>query len=314
MAKSFRNRLLLLGAESTYGTAATMTGSNALIISNLDITPLEVSLIDRELIRPYFGNTQKVVGQRMASVKFDCEMAASGVAGTAPRWGAALKACGFAETIVASTSVSYSPVSTGITSVSFDVNYDGTRHLLTGCRGTVSVSVKVGEIPKLSFDMMAIYNAVTSAAAVTPTFGNQADPVVVNSTNTTSCSIQGYSACLEDFSLDLGNDTVFRQLAGCSQEVLVTDRKPSGELTIEAPVVGSGGGQKDFFAAISAQTIASIGFQHGQTAGNILTFAAPYSNLDSPSYADSDGVQMLKFGFMPNPSSAGNNELTFALT
>lgn len=310
----YRKRLLLAAIESTYGTSAAPGDTDALLVSNLEVSPLQVELLDRELIRPWLGNSEKVVGQRMGQVSFDVELAGSGTAGTGPRWGRILRACGFAQAIVASTSVTYSPVSSGFTSVTLDFNADGTKHLLTGCRGTATLNLTTGQIPKISFEMMGIYNPAVSAAAVTPTFGGQADPVVVNSANTTAVSAFGFAACMESFNLALNNENPFRQLAGCSQQVLVTDRAPSGELVIEAPVVGSGSGQKDFFAAVSSQTLGAITWQHGQTAGNIITFNAPTCNLDSPGYADSDGVMMLNLPFMAVPSSAGNDEFTLVLT
>ena len=309
-----RKRLLLAAAETTYATAPTFAASDALLVSNLDITPLDINLLDRELILPFFGNREKVVGQRMASVTFDVEIAGSGVAGTAPRWGRCLRACGFGETIVATTSVTYLPASAGIVSVALDFNADGNRHLLTGCRGTATLNLTTGEIPKISFEMMGIYNAVAKGTPLTPTFANQAAPVVVNSTNTTAVSAFAFSACMESFSLDLNNETPFRQLAGCTQNIPITDRAPLGEIVIEAPLEGTGTGEKEYFAAVSAQTLGAITWQHGQTAGNIVTFNAPTCNLDGPSYSDSDGVMMLNLPFMPVPTSAGNDEFSLALT
>jgi hypothetical protein len=309
-----RKRLLLAAAESTYGTAPTFTGNDALLVSNLDINPLDVNLLDRELVLPFFGNREKVVGQRMGSVTFDVELAGSGTAGTAPRWGRCLRACGFGEAVVSTTSVTYAPASSGIIGLSLDFNADGNRHLLTGCRGTATLNLAAGEIPRISFEFMGIYNAAAKATQTTPTFANQAAPVVVNSQNTTSVSAFSFSSCMESFNLALNNENPFRQLAGCSQQVLVSDRAPSGEIVIEAPVIGSSAGEKDFFAAVSAQTLGAITWQHGQTAGNIVTFNAPTCNLDSPTYADSDGVMMLNLPFMPVPTSAGNDEFTLVLT
>jgi len=309
-----RKRLLLAAAESTYGTAPTFTGNDALLVSNLDINPLDVNLLDRELVLPFFGNREKVVGQRMGSVTFDVELSGSGTAGTAPRWGRCLRACGFGEAVVSTTSVTYAPASSGIIGLSLDFNADGNRHLLTGCRGTATLNLAAGEIPRISFEFMGIYNAAAKATQTTPTFANQAAPVVVNSQNTTSVSAFSFSSCMESFNLALNNENPFRQLAGCSQQVLVSDRAPSGEIVIEAPVIGSSAGEKDFFAAVSAQTLGAITWQHGQTAGNIVTFNAPTCNLDSPTYADSDGVMMLNLPFMPVPTSAGNDEFTLVLT
>jgi hypothetical protein len=79
------------------------------------------------------------------------ELAGSGTAGTAPAYGSILKACGFSETIVASTSVTYAPVSSSFSSVTIYYNVDGVRHKLTGCRGTFTLNGTVGDIPYIEF-------------------------------------------------------------------------------------------------------------------------------------------------------------------
>ena len=305
-----RKRLLLAKIESTYGTDPTPVGTDAVLVSNLEIQPLQLELKDRELILGYLGNTEKVVGERLVGISFDVEIAGSGTAGTAPKWSALMQACGFGETIVAVTSVTYAPVSTGFKGVTLYYFADGVRHKVTGCRGTWSMSLEAGEIPKLSFEYTGIYNAPTDETQPSPTYTIQANPVVVNSTNTTPLKVHGYAACLESFSLSLANETPFRQLAGCTQQVMITDRKPEGEVTIEAPTIAA----KNFFTAASGQTLDEFSWTHGTTAGNIVTFSAATCNLGSPEYEDSDGIIMLKLPFMPVPTSAGNNEFTIALT
>jgi hypothetical protein len=305
-----RKRLLLAKIESTYGTDPTPVGTDAMLVSNMSIQPLQLELKDRELILGYLGNREMVVGQRLVGLSFDVEIAGSGAAGTAPKWSALMQACGFSETIVASTSVTYAPVSTSFKGVTLYYFADGVRHKVTGCRGTWSMSLEVGEIPKISFEFTGIYNAPTDETQPSPTFANQANPVVVNSANTTPLKVHGYAACLESFSLSLANETPFRQLAGCTQQVMITDRKPEGEVTVEAPTIAT----KNFFTAASGQTLDEFSWTHGTTAGNIVTFTAATCNLGSPEYEDSDGIIMLKLPFMPVPTSAGNNEFTIALT
>lgn len=305
-----RKRLLLAKIESTYGTDPTPAGTDAVLVSNLSVQPLQLELKDRELILGYLGNTEMVVGQRLVGISFDVEIAGSGVAGTAPKWSALIQACGFSETIVASTSVTYAPVSTSFKGVTLYYFADGVRHKVNGCRGTWSMSLETGEIPKVSFEFTGLYNAPTDETQPALTFSNQADPVVVNSANTTPLQVHGYAACLSSFSLSLANETPFRQLAGCTQQVMITDRKPEGEAVVEAPTIAA----KDFFVAASGQTTGQFSWKHGQTAGNIVTFTAPTCNLGSPEYEDSDGIIMLKLPFMPQPTAAGNDEFTIALT
>jgi hypothetical protein len=305
-----RKRLLLAKIESTYGTDPTPAATDAVLVSALEVQPLQLELKDRELILGHLGNTEMVVGQRLVSVSFDVEIAGSGTAGTAPKWSALMQACGFSETIVAVTSVTYAPISSAFKGVTLYFFADGVRHKVTGCRGTWSMALETGEIPKISFSFTGIFNAPTDETQPSPTFSNQADPVVVNSANTATLEVHGYAACLSAFSLDLANENPFRQLAGCTQQVLITDRKPEGEVTIEAPTIA----QKNYFSAASTQTAGQFSWVHGTTAGNIITFTAPTCTLGSPEYEDSDGVVMLKLPFMPQPTAAGNDEFTLALT
>jgi hypothetical protein len=304
-----RNRVLLAKLENSYGTNPTPAGGDALKISSVDVSPLEVELVDRELITPYFGNTQKVISQRMVSVSFSVELAGSGVVGTPPAYGKILRACGFNQAISAGTSVTYSPVSSGFESVTMDFRADGTRHIVTGARGTVSLSAETGSIPTLDFEMMGLFNDPTDAALPAVTFGDQADPLVINAENTLDVLVHGYAGCLQSLSLDVGNNVVYRQLAGCSRQVILTDRKPEGSVSVEAPTIAS----KDYFAAVSAQALGEVSFVHGTTAGNIVTFTAPNCNLGSPAYGDSDGTILLELPFMPNPNT-GNDEFTLVFT
>jgi len=305
-----RKRLLLAKIESTYGTDPTPAATDAVMVSALEVQPLQLELKDRELILGYLGNTEMVVGQRLVSVSFDVEIAGSGTAGTAPKWSALMQACGFSETIVSVTSVTYAPISSAFKGVTLYFFADGVRHKVTGCRGTWSMALETGEIPKISFSFTGIFNAPTDETQPSPTFSNQADPVVVNSANTATLQVHGYAACLSAFSLDLANETPFRQLAGCTQQVMITDRKPEGEVTIEAPTIAA----KNFFSSASTQTAGQFSWVHGTTAGNIITFTAPTCTLGSPEYEDNDGIIMLKLPFMPQPTAAGNDELTLALT
>jgi len=305
-----KRRLLLAKIETTYGTDPTPAATDAVLVSSLEVQPLQLELKDRELILGYLGNTEMVVGQRLVSVSFDVEIAGSGTAGTAPKWSALMQACGFSETIVASTSVTYAPISSAFKGVTLYFFADGVRHKVTGCRGTWSMGKEVGEIPKISFEFTGIFNAPTDETQPSPTFSNQADPVVVNSANTATLQVHGYAACLSAFSLDLANETPFRQLAGCTQQIMITDRKPAGEVTIEAPTIAA----KNYFSAASTQTAGQFSWVHGTTAGNIVTFTAPTCTLGSPEYEDSDGIIMLKLPFMPQPTAAGNDEFTLALT
>jgi hypothetical protein len=318
MTKSTHRRLLLAAVEQTYGTFETIAGTDAILVSNLDCQPLDPGLVDRDLVLPFFGNRPKIIGQRVGTVTFDVELAGSGTAGTAPRWGRLLRACGFGETVVGASpgpaSVTYAPAMSNIVGVSFDFNNDGNRHRLAGCRGNASFNLAVGEIPRISFEFYGLYVAAATETQLSPTFANQAAPVIVNSANTTGVNVLGLTtACMESFSLDLGNELPLRQLAGCAAQYPITNRLPSGEVVIEAPVIGSGTGEKDYFAQVISQATGTIAWQHGQTAGNIVNLSMGQCNIDGPTYSDSEGIQMLNLPYMAQ-ATAANNEMSLVLT
>ena len=310
MALLTRKRLILAKIESTYGTDSTPTGAEAILVRNLEITPLQADVVTRDLIRPYLGNFEQILANQRVEITFDVELAGSGAAGTAPAWGPVMKSCAMSETVVGATSVTYAPVSGSFSSCSIYFNNDGVRHKITGCRGSFSVSGEVGQIPVISFTMMGIYNAPDDSALPTPTYSNQATPVIFKQGNTTGFQVFSYSGCLQSFSMDLANEMVYRELVGCTKEVLITNRAPNGTVVIEAPTIAA----KDFFTIANGTATGNLTFQHGQTAGNIVTFSSPQTDIGSPTYSDQDGIQMLNLPYVATPTTAGNDELSIALT
>lgn len=305
-----RKRVLLAKIETTYGTDPTPTGAaNAILVSNMSITPQDADFAARDLVRPFLGIDERLPAGIRAMVEFEVELQASGTAGTAPAWGPLMRACAMSETIAASVSATYTPISATFESVTLYFNVDGVLHKLTGGRGTWSLNMKVKEIPKLKFSITGIYNAVTDTAAPTPTYTPWKQPLPVTNLNTTPFTLFGVSPVMSDLSVDLAASIVHRTLVGGAEAVLFTDREPTGSVTIEATTVAF----KDWWAVAKAATLGALSITHGTVAGSKVTFQAPNVQLTKPNYSDMDGVQMLQLGLnlMPN---AGNDEFTFVCT
>ena len=305
-----RKRLIQVKKETVYGTDSTPAGSDALLVRNLEITPIEADAVSRDLIRPYLGNSPQLLANSRVSITFQVELAGSGTAGTAPRFGSILQACGMSETIVASTSVTYAPVSASFSSATIYFNNDGILHKATGCRGTFTMNAAVGQIPTLDFTMTGVYNAPTDTAAPSVTYSNQASPLVFKQGNTSAFQFFTYAGCLQSVSFDVANSIVYRELVGCTKEVMLTDRKPSGTVMIEAVALAT----KDYFNIAQTETTGNLTFLHGTTAGNRVTFTASQCDVSNPSYGDQDGVQMLNIPYLAIPTTAGNDEMTLAFT
>ena len=311
MPRLLRKRLILIETEVTYGTDAAPTGTEAVLVRDLNITPQQSDTVNRDLIRPYLGASEILLANTRVECTFSVELAGSGVAGTAPQYGKALQACGLSETVVATTSVTYAPVSSSFDSVTIHYNIDGVRHKVTGARGTFVLNTSVGEIPTIDFTFTGVYNAPDDSALPTATYANQATPLIFKNGNTDTFSLLGYSGCLQSVSMDLGNTLVYRELIGCDKEVLITDRASNGTVVIELPTIA----EKDYFtAALTDGTLGDLTFQHGTVAGNIVDFASSRIDIGDVSYSDQDGIAMLNMPYTAIPSTAGNDEFTLVYT
>jgi len=310
MALLSRKRLILVKTEATYGTDSTPAGTDALLVRNLDITPLSGDVVSRDLIRPYLGNYDQLIGLTSVGITFEVELAGSGTAGTAPKFDAILKACGLSATIVSSTSVTYAPVSASFSSATIYFNVDGVLHKLTGCRGSMTMSCAVGAIPTLAFNLTGVYNAPTDTAQPAVTYSAQATPLIFREGNTSSFSFFSYSGVLQSVDFNLANDLVYRELVGGTKETLITDRKPAGTVMIEAPTITT----KDFFTTALGSSTGNLTFLHGTTAGNRVTFTASQVDVLNPTYQDQDSIMMLSVPYVALPTTAGNNEFSLAFT
>jgi hypothetical protein len=310
MALLLRKRLILIETESVYGTDPTPDGADAVLVRDLNITPLQSDVVSRDLIRPYLGASEQLLANTRVECTFSVELAGSGSAGTAPQYGKALLACGLDETVVAATSVTYEPVSSSFDSVTIHYNIDGVRHKVTGCRGTFVINANVGEIPTIDFTFTGIYNTPDDSALPSVTYANQATPLVFKEGNTDTFELLSYSGCLQSVTFDIGNTLVYRELIGCTKEVLLTDRSANGTVVMEAVTMAS----KNYFTAALTGALGNLTFQHGTTAGNIVDFASSRIDIGDVSYSDQDGIAMLNIPYTAIPSTDGNDEFSIVYT
>jgi len=309
-----RKKFLIAKIESSYGVdPSPVGGSDAVQVTNLELTPIESDNVQAATFQGFIGNSTRgtLVANKRVSVTFDVELAGSGTAGTAPAFGPLLKSCGLSETTVAATSVTYAPVSSSFDSATIYCFYDGTQHKITGARGSVTFSMAAGQFATASFNFIGIYNAPDNTAlSGSFTVANQAAAIEVNDTNVTTATFHGVTSVrLESIDLALNNELLYKETAS-SKEVLITNRAAGGTAVIEAPAVGT----TDYFAKAVAVTTGSSSFVLGATAGNIVTVNAAQTDITGVSYGDTNGVISLSMPYLALPTTAGNNEMSLVFT
>lgn len=302
-----RKRVIAAKQETVYGSTpspAPGVSDCIRVTSGLDIA-VNPTLVDRDIIRDHLGSSRPLPSNTQVVVTIPVELSASGALGTAPRYGPLLKACAMAETVSAGASVTYTPESTTFNSVTILYNIDGVLHSVNGCRGTFSISGNRGEIPIITFTMSGLYATPTDTAALVPTYGAQAEPLVFRAGNTLNGQFHSFAACMSSFSFDYGNTVVFRDLANCNEQFLITERSSTGNVQIEATTMA----QKNYFTSAAAGTQGNFTFQHGPAA-NRVTLTCPTTTITSIPYADEDSIHMLNIGFAASAASAASGEVS----
>ena len=294
--------------ELTYGVAIALTGADAMRTANAKVTPFSAQVIKRNLDGAAFGNSGGIHAGAHVELEFDVEMAGSGTAGTAPAYGRLFKACQMVEDIVAATSVTYSPASGSTDSLTMYCELDGQRHILRGARGTWSIKFDSQGIPYFHFKFIGLWVDPVSATALVPVFTGFKTPRPVTVEHTPMVDLHGLEAVFKSFSYDHANDVQYFNNPG-EEFVGIMDREPAGTISLLAPTLST----KNYFTAAKADTQDPLILVHGMTAGNIVTFTAPLTQLTEPKYGDDKGRAMLDAN-LQFVYDAGDDEMSLEFT
>lgn len=305
MAKSMKKALILAKIQTTAGTDASPTAAlNAILCRSLSITPVSAEFAERNLIRPYFGNSGSVATTQYAQIQFEVELAGSGTAGAAPAFGPLLRACGLSETITVGTDVVYQTISDSLEYLTLYAYLDGLLHKMVDSRANVSLDITSKAIPFLSFTVMGRYEPITDAPNPSNvSYSAFKTPVGVNKTNTPAWTLGAYTGCLQSLQVDLANQMVWRSLIGC-EGAEITDRKPSGSAVLELPSIAN----LDWPSMVVSGALSALSITHGTVAGNIVKVDMPKVQLTNPTYSDQDGIAMLNLTLGIQPD-LGNDDL-----
>jgi hypothetical protein len=302
--------VILAKVESVYGSDP--TPSNTLnAIEHIDA---EISIVS-DMKQRFPANTDmskypELRGKTHFEISFSTPIKASGTRGTASRRSPLFKACGMSETIVSATSVTYALISTSQGSCTIWAYIDGILYKLNGCVGDVEIDFSAGELGMYKWSFKGLYALPTDSAIVDPTFDTPT-PVIVKGVTFT---IGSYAAIINKLNLKLGNKIAMRS-DFCQTDGVkgfqITGRDPEGSMTVEAVLMATS--NANFLSYFDARTVKALSLALGATAGNIVTFSAPYCYLRAPKIGDEDGIRSFEIPFQL-ARSAGNDEATIIET
>ncbi len=302
--------VILAKVESTYNTdASPVAGTDAVLAENLAWSHEGARLIERLGVKATLGKTQSIYGGTLKAVSFDVELKGSGAAGTAPEIGPLLRGCGFGETIVASTSVTYEPVSTGFESLTIYYYSDGLLHKITGARGNVSFNLETGAVGKATFNFVGHDAGVTDTAMVSPSYDSVVPPPVLS----VPFTIGAYSAVINALSIDMGNAVTTppdMSAADGFGETIITTRDANGSFDPEQVLLAT----KNYISEWKASTTQAMATGViGSTAGNRYAFSLPAVYHREVAPGDREGLRIYEIGYGAAEDS-GDDEVSLAFT
>lgn len=316
MPRYIRNTLILAKVETTIGVDAAPTGSaDAVLISDMTITPLDAQNVDRALVRGYLGASEQLVSTASVQCSFTVELAGSGTAGTAPQWGDLLLGCGFAESVLATPNrVEYTPQTTSLKTLTIYWYDDGVLHKLLGAMGNVQIMAQAGDRPKLMFEFRGLDGGISATSNPSPTFTAWRTPPTMARSNITADITLGctYSAGAlsggtaypsTGVEVNMGNAVEYIPLLS-SDRVDLTDRQATGRMRLDLTPAQ----EVTLMAAVKANTTQGLGMHIGTAAGNRVILHAPATQLINPRKEDLSGSRMLGYDLRFVPVS-GNDEL-----
>lgn len=326
MAKRWRRKLIAAKLESAaekqggaQGNGAAPGAADAVLLAEgVDLSPAAGDTVDRGLQRVSFGNSEEFLVGVHATLSFSVELAAKAgfaypwAAGDQPPWGVLMQACGMAETLTAGAqatgSVAWTPTSGDSEMLTLLAQIDGVQHRIIHAKGTWQLTFAANAVPRIRFAFTGLYADPTDAPLLAGGYVQWGKPILPSVANTPTCTVHGTSLALRSLELDYGNEVNFLEAIGADSEVSITDRKPTGSLTVRAPSVA------DFALVKKAKEGASgvLAIVHGRAAGPQIKIDAPKLALSSPSYSEDTGLWMAQANVRPLPV-AGNDELKISI-
>lgn len=279
--------VILAKVEATKGTDAMPAIANAMLVSDVSFTPLEGDEVERNNIRPHFGDGGSTMVTQYAKLSFSVEAAGVADAGDTPGYADLLRAGGVAMTVNAGVDVRFAPVTHDMESVTIYINVGGNLQKMTSAMLNVKLASDAKTIPKFQFEITGTYKKAEAAVLPAASYASFQDPFGVNAANT-KLKLHGIDVAASAFSFDFGNTVIKRDLINVDT-VEITGRKSAGSVTFDNTKVLV----KDWVEQARLSARGPLHLTHGPGATNVIELIAPNVQLGKPTFGESDGIQQI---------------------
>lgn len=305
---------LALAQETTEGTAETSL-TQGVAIQNVQFTS-NISMYERPVVVNSFGEFARIAGSKSATVTFEvCAVGATSLANLGTNGSEVhllLLAAQFDDTLSASTSASYAPVTTDtaqMKSLTLRFHIDGLYWAMRGARvASLTFAMdKVGEPAKFRFTLTGVFDHEQAEASVPANAYIALNPTPWLASALTYATV---ALTVTKFEFTIDNGLVLRESANATDGFIsarITYPKISGNISYEPDPVAT----FDTYSRIEDMTEAAFTASTGvNSTANKLTVTAPKMQLTGVSHENDGGLLKYNASFNLNRSS-GNDAVVF---
>jgi hypothetical protein len=309
-----RKQVILVKTEVAYGADPGPDPAVNALLTGLPSMRWMGDPIDRDIVKSDLSAMQHLIGIRHCEIEIPVELKGKALApGVEPEWGPLLQACGFTAAINPGTSVTYTPISDVIPSVTLWVhvgeNPNGMYTRILGCRGDFSLDIPGGSYGTMTFRMQGLYKGPEDIAMPVTTYDASLPPQLLDA----SAALGIFTPAISKFSLAM-NNALARKLDITTThgvgEVWLTSRRATGVIDPEVVQVAT----QDYWYDWLAGAEKSLSIQYGTVGGNRITITCPKAQYTGLSYGDVDGFLRMELPFKANGTAlAGNDEVSIVI-
>lgn len=280
-----QNAILMAKTETNYGVdSAPTAASNAYLVRNLDISPMEGGAVDLEYVRPFYGQDASLRTSTYVTVNFDTDwIPGTGSAGTASPFDTLFKACGLSSTQTAAAITGTCQAGSTSSTIKLAASASATDNLYRGATVTITAGTGVGQSA-----IIATYGGSNKTAWISGTWTTTPDA-------TSQYSI-GANMAYDPVSSGFGSATIYFNVGGVQHAILgargtFTVNLEANQIpSLKFTFTGLYGGVSDqviaaptysgFGAPVAVNTVNTQGWLHGK-----------------PFIGGSQGIQLQKISF-----------------
>lgn len=276
-----QEQVLALKPEGTYGTDATPTGAEALLVHDISITALDGDVAKLNNIVGFLGNQGSVRINCYCRVEFKVYLVGAGAGNVdvPPHFATLFNIASHASVVTAGTAVDYTLVDTSVDSGSLYYLAKEHLHAILGVRGSVKWVFSTTGLPYLQFTGMGLYvEPVKQGGGLSGVnFASVPEPLKWTKTTVPTLTLHGQALDGESLEIDQGQPVEYHGLIQ-TEEVIHSSRNATLKVTVREPDISS----KNWFAAAEQNAFGAFAMQHGVDVtheGRIIEFAAPRAQL-----------------------------------